>query len=58
MITPYNTGRVLIGSNYQRPATVWTPSRTELTLQAALLAKPTQRPGIVARALHAFWRWL
>lgn len=57
MITPYNTGKVLIGSNYQRPATTWTPSRDQITLQTALLHRGTKRPGVLARALAAFWRW-
>ena len=56
--TPYNTGRVLIGSNYHPPVKAWTPSRTELDLQRALLQPKGQRPGIVASALHAFWRWV
>ena len=59
MITPYNTGRVLIGSNYQRPATTWTPSRTEVTLQSALLDSRTARPPcFLGRMLGIFWRWL
>ena len=57
MNTPFNTGKVLIGSNYQPPVTAWMPSRDQINLQTALLQKPTQRPGIVARALAAFWRW-
>jgi hypothetical protein len=64
MNTPYNTGRVKIGIHYQPPARPWTPSRTEVMLQEALLAG--RRPAaeikrcpesIVKRALAAFWRW-
>lgn len=57
MITPFNTGKVLIGSHYVPPVKTWTPSRTELDLQRALLTPAGQRPGIVARAIHSFWRW-
>lgn len=62
--TPHNTGKVLIGINYLPPVRAWTPSRTEVMLQEALLAG--RRPaaeikrcpdGIVKRALAAFWRW-
>lgn len=55
---PYNTGRVLIGSNYVPPVKTWTPSRDQLTLQRALL-KPagSSGPGLVTRAVRAFWRW-
>lgn len=56
-VTPYNTGRILIGSRYVPPVRHWTPSRDQLTLQRALLTPVSQRPGIVTRALHAFWRW-
>lgn len=55
--TPYNTGRILIGSHYVPPVKTWTPSRDQLTLQRALLQPASQRPGIVARAINAFWGW-
>lgn len=58
MITPYDTGRIKIGSHYVPPVKTWTPSRDQLTLQRALLAHANQRPGIVARAINAFWRWV
>ena len=38
MTPPFNTGKVLIGSNY-RPQHVWTPTRAEAVLQDALLTK-------------------
>lgn len=56
--TPYNTGRVLIGCNYQRPAHHWMPSRDQITLQSALLQPAGKGPGIVARVVRAFWRWV
>ena len=46
MRTPYNTGKVLIGCNYQPPAAAWTPSRTEAMLQDALLARKGDKPRI------------
>ena len=54
MTTPYDTGRIKIGSHYVPPVKTWTPSRDQLTLQRALLAHANQRPGIVARAINAF----
>lgn len=35
--TPFNTGKVLIGCNYQPPRAKHTPSRTEAMLQNSLL---------------------
>lgn len=53
--TPYNTGKVLIGIHYQPIAKPGTPSRTELTLQAALLQiKPA---SLIKRVLNRFWSW-
>ena len=40
MITPYDTGRIKIGCNYQHPVQPWFPSRTEAMLQDALLTPP------------------
>ena len=63
-LTPYNTGKIKIGCNYQPPVRAWTPSRTEIMLQDALLSgrRPAalvkQYPNsLVKRALVAFWRW-
>lgn len=57
--TPYTTKSGLkIGSHYQPPAGTYTMSRDQLALQRALLQPKGQRPGIVASALHAFWRWV
>ena len=39
MQTPFNTGKVLIGINYQAPQMPWSPTRTEAMLQDALLAR-------------------
>jgi len=35
--TPYDTGKIKIGSNYTPPPKPWIPSRTENMLQSALL---------------------
>jgi len=40
MITPYNTGKVLIGCNYHPQPKPLRLSRTEQMLQDALLRKP------------------
>lgn len=37
--TPFNTGKVLIGSRYEPPRT-WQPSRDAYDLQTVLLAGP------------------
>lgn len=44
--TPYNTGKVKIGCNYTPPQRVYEPSRTEVMLQDALLAKRYGKTGI------------
>ena len=54
-MTTYNTGKVKIGLLYQ-PAMPLIQGDA-IRLQTALLHRGTQRPGIVARALAAFWRW-
>lgn len=55
--TPYDTGRIKIGCNYSAPVKTWTPSRDQLTLQRALLQPAHKGPGIITRAVRAFWRW-
>lgn len=39
MIAPYNTGKVLIGCNYQRPLPNLVNTRDAELIQAALLSK-------------------
>lgn len=57
-MTTYNTGRVLIGSNFQH-IQKWEPTRGEELIQTALLNKRTTQPlSLLVRALGAVWRWL
>ncbi len=44
MNTPYNTGKVFIGSQYKPKP--WDPSRTDIMLQDALLAHKHDKPKI------------
>lgn len=56
---PYNTGKVRIGAQYQRPNS-WTPSRDAYDLQTALLEgrhlSPVRDPWHV-RFARAFSDW-
>lgn len=54
---PFNTGKVLIGINYQRPFR-WEPSRDAYDLQTALLDahRPAPAQSWLVRIWHALVR--
>jgi hypothetical protein len=49
-VTPYNTGKVLIGSRYEPPKYI-EESRHMLNLQRVLLEKKTERRSVAAADL-------
>jgi hypothetical protein len=54
-MTPFNTGKVLIGSNFHRYQQ-WEPTETESTLQRGLLLRTTGPQSLVKRLFGAIWR--
>ena len=57
-VTPYNTGKVRIGSAYTPPIYIDRPTTTMYRLQTALLESPPLRgkPSALIRALAKFRR--